>query len=74
MAGRFKTILKASIPGVQATFHQLHHIRHFNAFAAVSVQLKKPSGGPKGLSVPHAMGLTFHFFFDDSFVVRFEAE
>jgi hypothetical protein len=41
--------LKASIPGVQATFHQLHDIRHFDAFAAGSVHLKKPSRWPKAL-------------------------
>jgi len=41
--------LKASIPSVQATFHQLHNLLHFAAFTAGSVHLKKPSGGPKGL-------------------------
>jgi hypothetical protein len=48
--------LKASIPGEQANFHQLHGIRYFDTFVVESVHLKKPSGGPKGLSVPHAMG------------------
>jgi hypothetical protein len=41
--------LKASIPGLQATFHHLHDIRYFDTFVARSVHLKKPSGGPKGL-------------------------
>jgi hypothetical protein len=44
--------LKASIPGVQATFHQLHYIRHLDAFAAGSIHLKKPPGGRKGLIGP----------------------
>jgi hypothetical protein len=48
--------LKASIPVVQATFHQLHNIRHFDAFAAVSIHLKKPSVGPKGLIGPPCHG------------------
>jgi hypothetical protein len=38
--------LKASKPGVQTTFFKSHNIRHFDAFTAKSVQLKKPSGGP----------------------------
>ena len=48
--------LKASIPRVQATFHQLHDIRNFVAFTANSVHLKKPSGGPKGLIGPPCHG------------------
>jgi hypothetical protein len=48
--------LKASIPCVQVTPHQLHAIRHFDAFAAGSVHLKKPSGGPKGLIGPPCHG------------------
>jgi hypothetical protein len=41
-----KMSLKASKPGVQTTFFKSHNIRHFDAFTAKSVQLKKPSGGP----------------------------
>jgi hypothetical protein len=52
----FKRRLKASIPSVQATLHQLHNIRYFDAFAAGSVQLKKPSGGPTGLIGPPCHG------------------
>ena len=48
--------LKASIPSVQATFHQLNDIRHFDIFAVGSVHLKKPSGGPKGLIGPPCHG------------------
>jgi hypothetical protein len=44
-----KRRLKASIPCVQTTLHKLPDIRHFDAFAAGVVQLKKPSVGPKGL-------------------------
>jgi hypothetical protein len=58
---RLKRRLKASIPGVQTTFHQLHNMRHFDAFTAGLIQLKKPSVGPKGLIGPPchgAMGLT----------------
>jgi hypothetical protein len=51
-----KRRLKASIPRVQATFHQLHDIRNFVAFTANSVNLKKPSGGPKGLIGPPCHG------------------
>jgi hypothetical protein len=59
---RLRRRLKASIPGLQTTFNKLHDIRHFDAFAAGSIHLKKPSGGPKALigsprrGVPHAMG------------------
>jgi len=53
---RLKRRLKASIPGMRATFHQLHDIRHFDVFAAGSVHLKKPSGGPKGLIGPPCHG------------------
>jgi hypothetical protein len=53
---RLKRRLKASIPGMQTTFYQLHDIRHFTAFTAGSVQLKKPSGGPKGLIGPPCHG------------------
>jgi hypothetical protein len=48
--------LKASIPIVQTNSYELHHIQHFNAFAVGSVQLKKPSGGPKGLIGPPCHG------------------
>jgi hypothetical protein len=48
--------LKASIPGVQTTFFKSHNIRHFDAFTAKTVQLKKPSGGPKGLIGPPCHG------------------
>jgi hypothetical protein len=58
---RLKRRLKASIPGVQATFHQLHDIRHIDAFTAGSVHLKKPSGGPKGLIGPPCHGVLFVF-------------
>jgi hypothetical protein len=48
--------LKASMPDVQTTFYQIHNILHFAAFAAGSVLLKKPSGGPKGLIGPPCHG------------------
>jgi hypothetical protein len=41
--------LKASIPNVQKNSNAIHDFLHFAAFNAASVQLKKPSGGPKGL-------------------------
>jgi hypothetical protein len=47
---------KASRPSVQATFHQSHDIRKFDAFTAISVHLKKPSGGPKGHIGPPCHG------------------
>jgi hypothetical protein len=53
--------LKASITSVQKTFHRLHDNCHFDAFAVGSVQLKKSSGGPNGLLVPHAMGMKDFF-------------
>jgi hypothetical protein len=53
---RLKRGMKASIPGVPATFHQSHDIRHFDTFSAGSVQLKKPSVGPKGLIGPPCHG------------------
>jgi hypothetical protein len=52
MVRRLKRRLKASIPGMQSTFHQSHDIRHFIAFPAGSIHLKKPSVGPKGLIGP----------------------
>jgi hypothetical protein len=48
--------LKASIPGVRATFFESHNIRHFAAFSDDSVQSKKPSVGPKGLIGPPCHG------------------
>jgi len=48
--------LKASIPLLYVNSNELYSIRHFDVFTAGSIHLKKPSGGPKGLSVPHAMG------------------
>ncbi len=41
--------MKASIPFLYANSHELYNIRLFNAFAAGSIHLKKPSGGPKAL-------------------------
>jgi hypothetical protein len=49
--------LKASIPGVQTTFFKSDNIRHIDAFTAISVHLKKPSGGPKGLIGPPCHGV-----------------
>jgi len=49
-------VLKASIPHLYTNSNELYSIQHFDAFTANSVHLKKPSSGPKGLSVPHAMG------------------
>jgi hypothetical protein len=48
--------MKASIPSVQATFHQLYVILHFDVFAVGSIYLKKPSVGPKGLIGPPCHG------------------
>ena len=47
-----KMRLKASIPLLYANFDELYNIRHFDAFTAGSIHLKKPSGGPKGLIGP----------------------
>jgi hypothetical protein len=49
--------LKASIPGVQTTFHQLHNIRHFDKFTADSIHLKKPSGGRRPNRSPMPWGV-----------------
>jgi hypothetical protein len=54
---RLKRRLKASIPGVLTTFHQLHEIQLFDAFFAGSVHLKKPLGGPQGLIGPPCHGV-----------------
>jgi hypothetical protein len=51
-----KRRLKASIPFVYTTSHRLYNIRHFVAFTAALVQLKKPSGDPKGLIGPPCHG------------------
>ena len=48
---------KASIPGMQATYHLLHNIRHFDAFSSGAIHLKKPSVGPKGLIGPPCHGV-----------------
>ena len=52
----FKMRLKASKPLLHANFNALYNYQHLNAFAAPSVQLKKPSGGPKGLIGPPCHG------------------
>jgi hypothetical protein len=49
---RLKRRLKASIPLLHANSNELFNIRYFDAFVAVSIHLKKPSGGPKGLIGP----------------------
>ncbi|MFC2146201.1 hypothetical protein ACFLRT_02440 [Acidobacteriota bacterium] len=46
---RLKRGLKASIPYVQENSNPIHDFLHFAAFTTASVQLKKSSGGPKGL-------------------------
>jgi alcohol dehydrogenase class IV len=51
-----KTGLKASKPCVSANSNELYNNRHFDAFAAGSVQSKKPSVGPKGLIGPPCHG------------------
>jgi hypothetical protein len=48
--------LKASKPFPYANSEALNDYRHSAAFAANSVQLKKPSGGPKGLIGPPCHG------------------
>jgi hypothetical protein len=48
--------LKASIPYVHTNSNRLYDILHLAAFAADSVQLKKPSVGPKGLIGPPCHG------------------
>jgi len=53
---RLKRRLKASIHLVQTNPNELYNIRHFDVFAAGSDQLKKPSGGPKGLIGPPCHG------------------
>jgi excinuclease UvrABC ATPase subunit len=51
-----KMRLKASKPCVSANSHELNNNRHFDAFAADSIHLKKPSVGPKGLIGPPCHG------------------
>jgi hypothetical protein len=53
---RLKRRLKASIPYMHTNSNRLSDIRHSDAFIAVSVHLKKPSGGPKGLIGPPCHG------------------
>jgi uncharacterized radical SAM superfamily protein len=48
--------LKASKPFMPANSYELSNIRHFAAFAAGTVHLKKPSVGPKGLIGPPCHG------------------
>ena len=48
--------LKASKPYIPANFHELSDVRHFDAFAAGTVHVKKPSVGPKGLIGPPCHG------------------
>jgi hypothetical protein len=48
--------LKASKPFLHANFNALYNRRHFAAFTADSVLLKKPSVGPKGLIGPPCHG------------------
>jgi hypothetical protein len=48
--------LKASKPCVSANSHELSSNRHFDAFAADTIHLKKPSVGPKGLIGPPCHG------------------
>ena len=48
--------LKASIPFLYTNSDDLYNIRHFAAFSAGTVQLKKPSVGPKGLIGPPCHG------------------
>jgi hypothetical protein len=52
-----KRRLKASIPFLYANSNELYNIRYFDAFTAVSIHLKKPSGGPKGLIGPPYHGV-----------------
>jgi hypothetical protein len=54
---RLKRRLKASIPFVQTTSHSLYNILYFVAFTVVSIHLKKPPGGPKGLIGPPCHGV-----------------
>jgi hypothetical protein len=51
-----KMRLKASKPYLTVNSNELSNIAHFDAFAAGTVHLKKPSGGPKGLIGPPCHG------------------
>jgi hypothetical protein len=53
-----KRRLKASIPSLHANSNELYNLRHFDAFPADSIHLKKPSGGPKGLIGPPCHGVS----------------
>jgi hypothetical protein len=44
---RLKRSLKASIPILCENYNELYSIRHFDAFVADSIQLKKPYRWPK---------------------------
>jgi len=48
--------LKASIPGLQANSNAVYDCRHYDAIAAGTAHLKKPSVGPKGLIGPPCHG------------------
>jgi hypothetical protein len=52
-----KVSLKASKPFLQENSNALYDHQHIDAFSADSVQLKKPSGGPKGLIGPPCHGV-----------------
>ena len=54
---RLKRRPKASIPLLYANSNSLYDILHFAAFSAGSIQLKKPSVGPKGLIGPPCQGV-----------------
>ena len=51
-----KRRLKASKPFLHANSNALYDYRHFIAFSADSIHLKKSSVGPKGIIGPPAMG------------------
>jgi hypothetical protein len=53
---RLKRRLKASIPLLHANSNESYNIRHFAAFSAGLIHLKKPSVGPKGLIGPPCHG------------------
>jgi hypothetical protein len=57
---RLKRRLKASIPFLYTNSNELSDIRYFDAFAAGSIHLKKPSVGPKGLIGPPCHGEGVH--------------
>jgi hypothetical protein len=51
-----KRRLKASKPRLKATFDVFHNNHYFVSPSNVSVQVKKPSGGPKGPIGPPCHG------------------